>query len=336
MKGLPGLLLSLAVAVQPLLAGDTGNAGVLPTEVDIEAVILRGSDWLGRHPASVNDGGLPDILDEGVAYYVRHNLTREPTEREQLATQLREHMTRLADLTEFEQWVYRGRKALTDYYHLVLAAHLLQMAGEPDDRQAEIAAQALSVLRLAQHCDPTKRLTIALFLQYLGVDTRISLQRALANSRIEGIVQGRAPHFPQSGAPLQLHTAASLELYALVHEIAALTDFGRLLPTAWLAQRRDAVARYLGEAVTWAAAAGNFDLAAELLMSARLLQEPLTGNFREAVLAIMAGQQEDGSWGSHTTRRENKQRHAVLTATTALWIYRYAPAAMQEGAPVIY
>jgi hypothetical protein len=245
-------------------------------------------------------------------------------------------MTRLADLTEFEQWVYRGHKTLTDYYHLVLAAHLLQTAGVPDDRQAEIAAQAGSVLRLVTHCDPTKRLTIVLFLQHLGADTGISLQRALANSRIEGIAQGRAPRLLQSGAPPQLRTAASLELYALVHEIAALTDFGRLLPPPWLAQRRDAVARYLGEAVIWATDAGNFDLAAELLMCARLLQEPLAGNFRDAVLAIMAGQQEDGSWGNHTTKRENKQRHAVLTATTALWIYRYAPAAMQEEVPVVY
>jgi hypothetical protein len=50
----------------------------------------------------------------------------------------------------------------------------------------------------------------------------------------------------------------------------------------------------------------------------------------------MAGQQDDGSWGSHTTRRENKQRHAVLTATTALWVYRHAPTAVQAGDQVVY
>jgi hypothetical protein len=196
--------------------------------------------------------------------------------------------------------------------------------------------QARGVLRMVQYCDPTKRLTIALFLQQLGTDPGISLPAVLAKSRIERIAQGLAPQLPPQEAPEQLRTAASLELYALVHEIVALTDFGRLQVPPWLARRRAAVARYLGEAVTWTAAAGNFDLTAELLMSARLLQEPLTGNYRDAVLAIIAGQQDDGSWGSHATRRKSKRRHAVLTATTALWVYRYAPAAMQTGDQVVY
>jgi len=330
------LLLILAVVVLPATAADDQTAAQLPAEADIDAAIVRGGGWLERHPATLDDGGLPDMLDEGVAYYVRLNLSRDVAERARLATQLQTHMARLADLPEFEQWVYRGRKKLTDYYHLVLAAHLLRAAGEPDDHQAEITKQARDVLRVVQHCDPTKRLTIALFLQQLGADPGVSLPLALANSRIERLARGRAPLLAPPGAPEQLRAATSLELYALVHEIVALTDFGRLPPSQWLEQRRTAVVRHLGKAVTWAAAAGNFDLTAELLMSARLLHEPLTGNYRDVVLAIITGQQADGSWGAHNTWRENKQRHAVMTATTALWVYRHAPAAMQAGDPVVY
>jgi Domain of unknown function (DUF6895) len=129
---------------------------------------------------------------------------------------------------------------------------------------------------------------------------------------------GRAAKLPPEDVPVQVRSVAALELYALVYEIVALTDFGRQSAPPWLAQRREAVVHHPGEAVAWAAAAGNFDLTAELLMSARLLHEPLTGNYRDAVLAIMAGQQDDGSWGSQTPRRGDEQRHAVLTATTAL------------------
>lgn len=334
--GLPHFLFLLAVMVMPVPAADNNPVAPPPTATDIDAAIARGTTWLAQHPASVSDGGLPDILDEGVGYYVRRNLSRDDAERVRLAAQLQAHMTRLANLPEFDQWVFQGRKKLTDYYHLVLAAHLLKAAAEPDDRQEEITSQARAVLRLVPHCDPTKRLTIALFLQHLGLAPGISLPAALMNSRIERIAQGRAPLLPPPEASGEVRSAASLELYALVHEIVALTDFGRLPAPPWLAQRRDAVVRYLGEAVAWTAAAGNFDLTAELLICARLLHEPLIGVYRDAVLAITAGQRDDGSWGSQAARRENRQRHAVLTATTALWVYRYAPAALQARDQVVY
>jgi hypothetical protein len=336
MQAMRCLLISLAVMVLPAHAGDDHPAAVLPAKADIDAAIARGTEWLARHPAAAAGDGLADMLDEGVGYYVRRNLTPDAAERARLAERLQVHMARLAGLPEFEQWVYRGRKTLTDYYHLVLAAHLLDSAGEPDDLQAEITAQARRVLRVVKYCDPTKRLTIALFLQQLGADPGISLTEVLALSRIERIAQGRVANLPPVDASVQVLTVAALELYALVHEIVALTDFGHQPAPPWLAQRRDAVVRHLGEAVAWAAATGNFDLAAELLMSARLLQEPLTGNYRDAVQALTAGQQDDGSWGRQVTRRADKQRHAVLTATTALWVYLYAPAAVQAGDQVVY
>jgi hypothetical protein len=330
------LLLFLLAAVILQASGDPRQATMSPANADIDAAITRGTAWLERHPASVNDGGLPDILDEGVAYHVRRNLAGDAAERMRLDAQLRAHMRRLADLPEFAQWVYQGRKTLTDYYHLVLAAHLLQDEDDPADLKAEIMTRAAGVLRMVPHCDPTKRLTIAVFLHYLGAEPDIPLSLMLADSRIERIAQGREPPLLSPDAPQELRTAVALELYALVHEIVALTDFGRLRAPPWLAQRRDAVAAYLDTAVAWAVATGNFDLAAELLICARLLHEPLTGNYHDAVVAIIAGQQDDGSWGIQATRRENKQRHAVITATTALWVYRHAPAGMQSGNPVVY
>ncbi|HYQ70420.1 MAG TPA: hypothetical protein VET88_00680, partial [Gammaproteobacteria bacterium] len=324
MKVLPYILWLLAVLFLPASAAAPQQTATPAAVAGIDAAIARGTAWLARYPASPDDGGLADMLDEGVNYHVRRNLTRDAAERARLDTQLRAHMTRLADLPEYTQWVYRGRKTLTDYYHLVLAAHLLRDADDTAGLRAEITKQAAGVLRRVPYCDPTKRLTIAVFLQYLGTDPGVSLPRVLAASRIERIAQGRVPHLPPPGASPEQRSAAELEGYALVHEIVALTDFGRLPVPPWLAQRRDAVVRQLDEAVIWAATAGNVDLAAELLICARLLQAPLTGNYRKAVEVIIAGQLDDGSWGSQTTRRENKRRHAVLTATTALWVYRHA------------
>jgi len=326
------LLLALLL---PLWAGAIVAGPAMPSDADIDAAMQRGLDWLARHPASVDDGGLPDILDEGVGYYVRYNLAVDAAGRAGAAAQLRDHMTRLGDLPEFQQWVYQGRKKLTDYYHLVLAAHLMQVAGEPHELQGEIAAQARRVLRMVQRCDPTKRLAIALFLQHQGEQPGIVLQAALAGSRIERIVRGNPPRLPPQPVPAQVHNSASLELYALVHEIVALTDFGRRTPPPWLQQRRAAVSRFLGQAVSWATTAGNIDLAAELLMSVRLLQEPLTDPCREAVAVMVASQQEDGGWGDATPGRMNKQRHAVLTATTALWVYRHAAAPLPADEGVL-
>jgi len=320
---------ALLFVALPLWVGGAWPYAVTAAETDIESAMMRGFGWLERHPASVSDGGLPDLLDEGIGYYLRANQSAAGSERARYETQLRKHMTRLGNLPDFQVWVYQGRKKLTDYYYLVLAAHLMRMAGEPSELQGEIAAQSRQVLRVVQHCDPTKRLAIALFLHHQGEDTGIPVQAVFAVSRIERIGKGGPPPLPPPTAPVQERTSASLELYALVHEIVAITDFGRLPPSPWLKERRDALSRFLGQAVTWAATSGNVDLAAELLMSARLLQEPLSGPYRDAVLAITAGQLEDGSWGDATPQRVNMQRHAVLTATTALWVYLRAPAAQQ-------
>ena len=142
------LLILLAAVILPVTGGDLRPATTPVADAGIDAAIARGTLWLEQHPASVSDGGLPDMLDEGVAYHVRRNLSRDAAERARLGAHLRAHMQRLADLPEFAQWVYRGHKTLTDYYHLVLAAHLLQDEDDPADLRTEIMTQAAGVLRL--------------------------------------------------------------------------------------------------------------------------------------------------------------------------------------------
>ena len=105
-------------------------------------------------------------------------------------------MASLAGMPAFAQWVTAGRKRLTDHYHLVLAAHLMQQSGNPTDLQPVIIARAQQVLAFSPYCDPTKRVTIALFLQRLGEDPGTSIERALAASRIEGIARGTTPSLP--------------------------------------------------------------------------------------------------------------------------------------------
>jgi hypothetical protein len=227
-------------------------------------------------------------------------------------------MATLDALPEFTQWVNTSRKPLTDYYHLVLAAYLMQQAGTPSEQQAIIVAQAQWVLTHSRNCDPTKRLTIALFLERLDEEPVLSLPAALSASRIERIARGNPPALPPADTGPQQQPATALELYALVHEIAALTDFGNEPPPPWLANRLAALNEYLVHAVAWAGAAGNIDLLSELLLTALFLDAPLQEILPDSVQLLLSSQQPDGSWGSAPTVRANKYRHTVFTATTAL------------------
>jgi hypothetical protein len=48
-------------------------------------------------------------------------------------------------------------------------------------------------------------------------------------------------------------------------------------------------------------------------------------NLRDFLYLLVKRQRPDGSWGTFPTQRRNKARHAVFTATTALWVYLYTP-----------
>jgi hypothetical protein len=304
-----------------ILAAAAGSAGDTATQARIRAAVERGLDWIERHPASVQDGGLADMLDEGVGFLVLSTLPGDAAERERMAARFRERMAALGALPEFARWASTGQTRLTDFYHLVLAAHLMQQAGTPTDQQPVIVARTQQVLAATPRCDPTKRLTIALFLERLDEEPVISIPAALAASRIEGIARGRPPVLPAAGADPQQRLAASLYLYALVHEIVALTDFGREPPPPWLAARMEPLRRFITEAVAWADTTGNVDLLSELLLTARFIDAPLKGIQSDILQLLLSSQQSDGSWGDAPTNRPNKRRHAVITATAALWSF---------------
>jgi len=303
--------------------------GPIPSEAALVVAVARGFDWIAQHPATLQDGGLVDIIDEGVGSLVLYNLAPDPGSRAQFAVQLRDRVGDLEQLPEFTHWVKQPRKPLIDHYHLVLAAHLMQRAGKPGALQPEIVARAQRALVATPQSDPTQRLTIALFLSHLGEDPGISLPAALSRSRIDRIARGQPPVLPGMAAPPRLRQLANFELYALAHEIIALTDFGGMPLEPWLADRCAAVVRFLVDAVGWAGATGNVDLASELLVSIRFLKEPLSAtaeeNLRDFLYLLVKRQRPDGSWGTFPTQRRNKARHAVFTATTALWVYLYTP-----------
>ena len=311
----------LVLASAPTAIAGAAGTGEGTTREQIRSAVARGLEWIDQQPATLQDGGLPDLLDEGVGFLVLSTLSGDPASRERFAAGFRLRMAALGEMPEFARWATGGQKRLTDYYHLVLAAHLMRQAGSPSDLQPEIVTRAQRVLVLTPYCDPTKRLTIALFLQMLGEEPGISVEAALAASRIERISRGSSPALPAASAPPQQRLAASLHLYALVHEIIALTDFGRQSPPAWLAHRLDPLKRYLVDAIAWAGSIGNVDLVSELLLTSRFVDAPLQDVLPGTLQLLLESQQEDGSWGAYETHRPNKLRHAVFTATTALWSY---------------
>jgi hypothetical protein len=200
----------------------------------------------------------------------------------------------------------------------------MRQAGNPSGLQPEIIARAQYALASSPFSDPTKRLTIALYLERLGAEPGISVDKALGNSRIERIARGRPPALPAAGAGPQQRLATTLHLYALVHEIIALTDFGRQPTPDWLKNRLAPLNRFLLKAIGWAGASGNVDLLSELLLTARFVDAPLDGILPDVLQQLLDGQRADGSWGEYETLRPNKRRHAVFTATTALSSYALA------------
>lgn len=291
-------------------------------ETAIEAAIGRALGWVTRHPASVQDGGIEDMIDEGLSFFVLHNIASSQTDRAQFLEMMRMRLSAVARQPELEHWVRHPGKTLIDHYHLVLAAHLMRVAGEPSTLEPAIVAQAQRALAGMPGQLPTVRLTLARLLQYLGENIDPLMDSLLSVSVIGQIGDGRLQvNFPES-APPAAERMISFLLYALVHETAALVDFGRLPPTPWLTTRRGAVLRTLSEGVGWARALGDVDLLSELMVTSHLLGKPANEQWLRGKDLLLATQHADGSWGaSSTTHRRNKVRHAVLTSIAALWVY---------------
>lgn len=324
------LLLVLLLAASCLRAEPADSA--VSDNADIGTAISRGLRWIETHPASLRDGGLIDLVDEGVAFYVFQHLARQPDARRHYATALQHHMASLDALPEFSQWVRQPRKRLLDHYHLVLAAWLMQRAGQPSALQADIVRQAQHALVTTPSPFPTIPLTIAAFLDHLGEPPAIPMDNLLGASLIERIAGGNPPVlYSGNTASAQQRRIVSLQVYALIHEVIALTDFGRLAPPPWLAERRDAVVGFLGEAMHWAMAEGNIDLVAEIIGSLFFLEVPPNAAIHRLLHELVKHQLPDGSWGDLPLDRQNKQRHAVLTATAALWAYGHKDPVLSPG-----
>jgi hypothetical protein len=158
-----------------------------------------------------------------------------------------------------------------------------------------------------------------MFLSRLAGGPTVDMESMLADTLIGQLGHNRRIIvLPGPNATAQQQRNVTWLLYALVHEVVALTDFGRLAPSRWLDDRRDAVSEILLAAVPWASAQHNWDLAAELVVTLYFLGQPLDAGVEAAVEDLVANQQSDGSWGaSATTSRPNKVRHTVLTGTAA-------------------
>ncbi len=322
MRSVPRSLSFVLLAV--LMAGAwawNASAGV-PTAAQIEQAVSRASAWVEAHPASLKDGGLTDLVDEAVLYLVLQGLAEQPEDQRRFAQTLRERVSAVDKLPEFGQWVRRPGKGLIDHYHLLLAAHLMQVAGQPSVFQDQIIEQAGQALADAPYAYPTFRLTIAALLRYLGGQPAVDRKRLFDASLIAQVASGRQPVVLSAPASRGQGQGTALQLYALVHEVVALTDFGRLRPCPWLARRRATLSRFIVPAAAWAKAREDVDLLSELLMTARLLGKPLRGSLDAEVAWLVAAQRPDGSWGPCSTARPNKKRHAVQTALAALWAYR--------------
>jgi hypothetical protein len=324
-------LLVVCLLATSCLRAEPADSAVSGT-TEITTAISRGLHWIETHPASLQDGGLIDLVDEGVAFYVFQHLARQPDARRHYATALQHHMASLDALPEFSQWVRQPRKRLLDHYHLVLAAWLMQRAGQPSVLQADIVRRAQHALVTTPSPFPTIPLTIAAFLDHLGEPPAIPMENLLDASLVERIAGGNPPVlYSGSLASAQQRRIGSLQVYALIHEIIALTDFGQLAPPPWLAERRDAVVGFLGEAMHWAMAEGNIDLLGEIIGSLFFLEVPPNATIHRLLHELAKHQLPDGSWGKLPLDRQNKQRHAVLTATAALWAYGHKDPVASAG-----
>lgn len=308
-------------ALLPLALLVYAGAGRGATAAELDAAISLGMDWVAAHPATSDDGGFTDLVDEGLFHLtVRRTLGAAELSGE-LDSALRDWSSRLLAAPGWRQdaalpWAPQ----LILHYHRLLAAHLLDQVGRETPDKPELVGAAQRALGASGGHYPTFRLTVALLLQHLGADPVIAPESLLGSSAISRMLQ--------ESPPAPSNWRHPLFYYAVVHEVAALTDFGNLPPGEWLLQRRDAIGRQLIGGVHQAMATGQVDLLAELLLCLDMLGLANGELLRDGSHYLISRQQTDGSWGEQVqSSRENRVRHAVQTATAALIRYRSLSAA---------
>ena len=290
-------------------------------ESEVDTAINRGLAWIMAHPATCQDGGLPDIVDEGLFYLTVKRLNSDKTFDPLHQRAFEDCISRLEASPGFERRLKKQNKALIEHYYLLLATYLIETVRKPTVSHDSVITQAQRTLAINHLEYPTFRLAVALLLQHLGATPQVNMDELLDASLINRVVQRDV--LPFSG---QTHNRSlsqyPLAYYALVHEVAALTDFGRLPVSPWLEERRSHIGRILREGSRRAMRSSHVDLLAEILLCNHMLGLPIAGELRIGVDFLVASQQADGSWGEQITHRENRMRHAVLTATAALLAYK--------------
>lgn len=315
------------VFVLTMLSGFVATVGgaVLETMPDLKSAAVRAEVWIAANPATLDDGGINDIIDEGVSLYVRRNLVMDATEREQYTAALREHMVQLERMPAFRQFADEQHRRLIDVYHLVLATYIARSAGKPFADESAIVERARQALMMTPYCGPTVRLTVAILLDYLGAQQVLDLKRLHEVGSIAQLAHSTKQRMlPGTDDPAASRITA-FHLYAIVHEVIVLTDFGYRPVPAWLDEHRDNIVKEFRSGVQWALDQAQYDLLAELLITLRMLDVLVDKDLQDAIVALAQAQQSDGTWGeSATTSRENRVRHTVLTGAQALWIYANA------------
>lgn len=284
---------------------------------EIDAAIDRGLAWIKENPASCRDGGFLDMVDEGLFYRTVKRLMAGTESHAGVERAYGDCMNRLAASPEFGQWLGKSGKTLIEHYHLLLAAHLLASAQIPMPRLDALIQEAQRALARSRFEHPTFRLTVAVLLQHLGAEPRVSMKELMNAGLVNRVTQRNA-----SAAHRQPRMLRPLAYYALIHEIAAMTEFGRLPAPPWLMARREALAEILQEGMRRARHSAHIDLLAEMLLCAHMLGLSMTADVRAGVDFLLANQREDGTWGEQATPRSNRTRHAVLTATAALLAFK--------------
>jgi hypothetical protein len=288
------------------------NGGFAAERGEMDAAIERGLAWVAAHPPSSRDGGLPDIVDEGLFYLTVDRLSsRETPPASGYRRAFEQSLAGLEASPAFERWLNKPSRSLLEHYHLLLAVHLGEIAGKPVASRARVIEDARRTLAASRHEIPTFRLAVAVLLEHLGAGLEVDIDGLLDAGLVNQVARGEAWLF---GHPL--------DYYAVVHEVAVLTDFGRLPVSPWLMKRREHIAAILQEGARRAVDSGYVDLLAELLLCSDMLGLAMTGELRRGVGFIVASQRADGSWGEQATFRANRRRHAVQTATAALMAYR--------------
>lgn len=298
-----------------------GNPGFASKTIEVDAAINRGLAWTLAHPATCEDGGYLDIVDEGLFYLVINHLTLNKSRDVRHEGAFQDCISRLEASPEFKRQVNKQNKTLIEHYHLLLATRLIETARGRMAGRDRIIAAAQRTLASSRLENPTFRLTVALLLQHLGATPQINIDNLLDASLVN-----RVANFDVSVSTVQPfntpYLLQPLAYYALVHEVAALTDFGRIPVSPWLMDRRSHIQRILQRGSRQAMASAHVDLLAELILCNHMLGLPVKEDLLAGVGFLVASQHPDGTWGEQPTPRSNRVRHTVHTATAALLAYR--------------